>query len=458
MKRIVLSLLLAWLLFQLCAISLEESIELARKNNNSLLIARENIFQAEETYKEVRGSLLPQLTLAGGYTLSKTYLPESSQAPAMDFSTGLDSLASDNDEYLAGVMSGVMNSLLPTSPMKEGSISAALQFQQVLFLGGKLVNGIRAVDRYRSIQRLQYKLVEQEVVANTTQLFYACLLTDKLVTVQQEGLATAQRHLQRMEAFQSEGQVSEFDLLRARLEVAKLEPQLLQAQNNYDLALAAFRKQIGSYEENSVPEGEFILPPSLEISLEEARSQGVENRIELELADIGTQVAKIKWNAEKGNYLPNIFLLGNAALYTAADEFAIQKDDFGTNYSIGIGISVPLFTGLTNTAKRNGAKHAYLQARLQQQDYEEMIRLQITQDYQKLQHAWENYRVQTENIRLAERSLQLAQVRYENQVGIQLEVFDAQTMLSAIKLQYFQSIYEVIWAQQSLQKSIGISL
>jgi outer membrane protein TolC len=52
----------------------------------------------------------------------------------------------------------------------------------------------------------------------------------------------------------------------------------------------------------------------------------------------------------------------------------------------------------------------------------------------------------------------LAQVRYENQVGIQLEVFDAQTMLSAIKLQYFQSIYEVISANQNLQRSIGISL
>lgn len=61
-------------------------------------------------------------------------------------------------------------------------------------------------------------------------------------------------------------------------------------------------------------------------------------------------------------------------------------------------------------------------------------------------------------MRLAEQGLELARVRYENQVGIQLEVFDAQTTLSAIKLQYYQAIYEVISATRMLQKSLGTTL
>ncbi|HOC95105.1 MAG TPA: TolC family protein [Candidatus Cloacimonadota bacterium] len=456
MKRIITCFLATLVLAQIGAISLEESIGLARQNNRKLLMAKEDVLMADQTYNEVRGTLLPQLNLVGGYTLSKTYLPDSAKIPAMNFAAGLDTLATRNDYYLAGVVSGIYNGMLPSSPIDEGSIAAQLQFSQVLFLGGKLVNGIRAADRYRSIQRLQYQLADQEMVVTTTQLFYACLLADKLTVVQQEALDTARRHLSRMEAFNAEGQVSEFDLLRARLEVAKLEPQLLQARNNYELALSAFQKQIGS--PDAVPEGEFLLPPPLQLSLEEAEAQGLENRLEIELADIATEVARIKWNAEKGNYLPNVFLQANASLYTAADEFAIEKDDFGTSYSIGIGVQLPLFTGLSNSSKRRNAEHAWRKARFQQNEYEDLIRLQITQDYQKLQHALENYRVQEENIRLAERSLVLAQVRYENQVGIQLEVFDAQTMLSAIKLQYFQSIYEVISANQNLQRSIGISL
>ena len=70
----------------------------------------------------------------------------------------------------------------------------------------------------------------------------------------------------------------------------------------------------------------------------------------------------------------------------------------------------------------------------------------------------ENHELQAENIRMAERSLELAQVRYDSQVGIQLDVFDAQITLSGIRLQYLQSVYEIIINQLRLQKSIGIKI
>ena len=136
----------------------------------------------------------------------------------------------------------------------------------------------------------------------------------------------------------------------------------------------------------------------------------------------------------------------------------IEADDFGTNYSVGIGISIPLFDGMSNRAKVKAAHHDYLLSRIQQRDAAALIRLEITQNYNNLRHAEENYRVQQENMRLAEQGLKLARVRYENQVGIQLEVFDAQTTLSAIKLQYYQAIYEVISATRMLQKSLGTTL
>lgn len=459
MKRTALILCLLIWAYGAFAITLEESLALARQNNKTLQMAREEVQKARQTYNDVRGYLLPQLTLQGGYQLSRTNIPDSSIPAPVDVAAGLDSnTATDDDQYLAAVMSNMINSMIPTNPVDEASLAMQLKFTQVLFLGGKLINGIRAVDRYRSIQFLRSGLVEQEVVVQTTELFYQCILAGKLHQLQTEGLNLANRHLQRVESFYNEGQVSEFDLLRARLEVAKLKPQVLEAQNNYQLALAAFRRQVGVDDAEVVPEGEFVLPESMEITLAEALAEGKNKRVELELADIATQIAQIKYNAEKGNYLPNVALEAGYSLFTKADDFSIESRDFGSQYSIGIGIQIPLFTGLSNTSKRKYAKHDYQQARLQQRDYEDLIELEIRQNWQSWQHALENYQVQTENIRMAERGLQLAQVRFDNHVGIQLEVFDAQTMLAAVKLQYFQSIYEVITKQLKLQKSIGIKL
>ncbi len=443
----------------LSGISLEESLDLSRQRNSALLMAKEELSKAEQGYYEVRGGFLPKLSLSGAYSLDRTYLPDSALSDPIDLTQLLNPFtASDNDYILAGSMSGIANSLLPSSPMNEGSLAASLQLEQVLFAGGRLRNGLKATRRLQEIARLNLRLKEQDVDLQTVQMFFSCLLTERLVEVQEQALETARLHVEQVEMFYREGLAAEFDLLRARLELAKLEPQLVQAQSNNDLALAAFRRQIGDPEGTATPEGQFELPPELDLSLDEALELGLGNRMELIMAALATELRELQWKAERGSYFPTLGLQASASLYTAADGFGIEAEDFGTNYSVGIGISIPIFDGLSTQARVRAARHDYLLAQLQQQDYEDLVRLEITQNHQRLRHAEENFSVQRQNIQMAERSLQLATVRYENQVGIQLEVLDAQTTLSAIKLQYYQAIYEVIHATRQLQKSLGIIL
>ena len=464
MKRLFTLASLCLVLAGLSAISLEESVNMALKNNRQLLIAKEEVEKAKMTYNDVRGMLLPQINLQGGYELSRTNLPPNALPPAVDFTQGIRipdtgyEAYLDNDYYLAGALSQVVNSMIPSSPKDQASVALQVKMTQVLFLGGKLINGIKAVDRYRSIQRLNYWVQEQDLVLKTNEIFYQCLLAEKLAQVQQDGLNMAKQHLDRVEAFFEEGMVSEFDLLRARLEVAKMEPQVLQAQNNYELALNAFRIHLGSDDTELKPEGEFVLPAELDVELSQAMEAGKKDRVELELIDIATEVSMIKYNAEKGNYLPNIALQADYSLYTAANDFSIEKDDFGSRYSIGIGIQIPIFTGLSNSSKRSFAKSEYLQAQYKQRDLNDLIGLEITQNWNNWQHAKQNYQVQTQNIQMAERSLEMAQDRYDNHVGIQLEVFDARITLSGIRLQYLQAVYNVIISQLKLTKSMGTKI
>ncbi|MCB5234852.1 MAG: TolC family protein [Candidatus Cloacimonetes bacterium] len=460
MKKWITLILSVVLSLSLFGITLEESIDLARQNNKDLLMAEMEVSKADNTYYDVRGTLLPQISLQGGYSLSKTHLPNKvKNASIPSVSQMLDpDQATQSDWMIAGVLDGITAGMVPSSPKEEGSLAMQLKMDQVLFLGGKLINGIKGVDRYRSIQRLQYSVKEQDVILQTTQLFYATLLAKKVVEIQEEALATARAHLNRVQIFESEGQVSEFDLLRAQLEVAKMEPGLLKAQNDYELALEAFRKQIGAEDKNFIPEGEFILPNIPDISLDEAQEIAMQERTELELLNIATEIKQLTFNAERSNFMPNVAMNASASLYSAADGYAIKKDDFGTQYSIGIGFSIPIFTGLSNSNKISYARHDLSLAKLQEENTRDLIRLQIKQNHHKLTHAVQNYEVQEQNIRMAQRNLELAQVRFENQMGIQLEVFDAQTMLSSIKMQYIAAIYEVIAAERELTKSIGYKL
>lgn len=459
MKKVIFTaLIIAAAMLALNALTLEQCLELARKNNKELLSAQSDIVIADQTYYEVRGYLLPQITLQGGYQLSTTWLPDSARPPTMDFSESLDEFASANDSTLAGVMTGFYSGMIPRSPLEEGSLAGQIKLDQIVFSGGKLINGVKAVKRYRSIQKLRYKLLEQEIVTRTTDMFYQTVLARKIYEIQQEALATATRHLNRVELLNQEGQVSDFDLLRARLEVAKLRPEVVKSHNYYDLALNAFRNQIGYTGPELFLVGEFVLPQFMEEDLETALAMAAKQRIELELISINTEISKIRYNAERGNYLPNVALTAGYSVYTAADEYKIERKDFGTAFNVGIGFSIPLFTGFSNTSRRINAKHGYIQAQIQETDTQELIALEVRQTWQNLQHAIENYEVQLENIQMAETNLQLAQVRFENKVGIQLEVFDAQMTLNSIRLSYFNSVYELISANQKFKKAMGYIL
>ncbi len=470
MKRNLLILMLLCLAaLNLSALTLEQCLEQAKANNKELLSAKEDKMMADALYYDVRGSLLPQVTLQGGYNLTKTWVPNSSIPGKFDFASSLTNTATEDDSTLADIMTGFANSMIPASPMKEGSFATQLQLKQILFSGGRLINGINAVGKYRSIQKLKIDLLQQDIITQTTDMFYQTMLAKKVWDIQEEGLDIATKHLNRVQILNGEGQISEFDLLRARLEVAKIKPQVVQARNNYELALSALKKQIGSKDTSFALEGDFILPTepfitststsdSLIMDLTTAQQNAASKRIELKLASINSEINHIKFKAEKGNYLPSVMLTADYSIFTAADEYAIQKDDFGSSIGVGIGFSIPLFTGLSNTSKRTYAKHQWTQALIKEDDAKQGIDLQVKQTYQNLQTALENYQVQKENIKLAERSLQLAQVRYENQVGIQLEVFDALVMLNSIKLGYYNSIYEVISATQKFQKAMGFTL
>ncbi|MCB5263310.1 MAG: TolC family protein, partial [Candidatus Cloacimonadaceae bacterium] len=114
MKRWITLILSASCCMMLSAISLEESINMARQNNKNLLMAAREIDKADEQYRDVRGSLLPQLNLQGSYSLSKTYLPDSAGGVIPSVTDMLDEdEATDTDKLIAGALDGIVGGMIP---------------------------------------------------------------------------------------------------------------------------------------------------------------------------------------------------------------------------------------------------------------------------------------------------------------------------------------------------------
>ncbi|HOE91250.1 MAG TPA: TolC family protein, partial [Candidatus Cloacimonadota bacterium] len=166
--------LLSCLFVSMPALSLNEAIDMAKKNNKQFLGQAEDVEMAEYLYQDVRGMLLPQISLNGSVQKSKTYLPDVTQ-------TGFSFNNVTSESNLASTLDKL---LLPGKSTEEASIAAQLKAQQVLFSGGKLINGIKVAQKYRNLQKKTYELQEEQLVFDITKAYYELVLLNEVVNIQ----------------------------------------------------------------------------------------------------------------------------------------------------------------------------------------------------------------------------------------------------------------------------------
>lgn len=444
-------------LFSQLSLSLDESIELAKKGNKDLEKAREEVGKYRQEYNNVRGNLLPQVSLSGGYQFKNTHLPDSAVEGYETLSSFLDDSATETDNTIAYYIDSSFSSLLPDQDSDEHTLAGNLELSQVIFMGGKLINGIKVADKLYHLQEKKYDVEEQNLIYETIELYYQTKLAGEVVLIQQKGLELAELYHKQVEDMYDEGLVSEYDLLRAELEVQKLKPQVMEAEKNHNLALENLADHLDIEETNLELTDEIILESVEEITLDSAIEEALAGRKELELSQIGVSVSEVLLKYEKGNFLPNIGLTAEYSVY-GLDESKIEDDDWGNSYQVGIGFSMPLFTGLSNTSKIKKAKHSLRQSQLDHQSLQELIELDVRNSFLQWQADQEKVITQQQNEQLAEKGLEIANARYENQVSNQLEVIDAQLQLRGARLSSMNAQYSALISYKKLIKAMGRKL
>lgn len=80
------------------------------------------------------------------------------------------------------------------------------------------------------------RAVTQDVVYAAQSAYYDLLLSQHLVQIAEEDVRSAKVHLQTVEKRRAGGVVSDFDVLRAQVELSNYEASLLWARNAINLS------------------------------------------------------------------------------------------------------------------------------------------------------------------------------------------------------------------------------
>jgi len=122
---------------------------------------------------------------------------------------------------------------------------------------------------------------------------------------------------------------------------------------------------------------------------------------------------------------------------------------------IGAKITLPIFDGLQKNWKVNQSKLAVLKAENDLKMLTQSIDLDIANANASLQNAVSSLENQKKNIDLAEEVFKLTKIKYDEGVGSNLEIVNAESALREAQNNYFTALYDAILASIDFKKAQG---
>lgn len=408
-------------------LTLKDSINTAIMNNRSIQIQEEQIDYARANVMYARSAFLPYLSAGYSYALNDA-------VPSFPTPNGA---RKDNGIYY-GYNSNNLLSINAKETIYSGGANSAAYKQAKL--------NVKVADETVRSAKL-------DVEFECRRLFYGLLLGYETLRIAQDLVGQAQAHYEQTKMMFNQGTASKFDVLQSKVQISKLMPQLISAQNSIDLIMADFKKLLVIRMSEAVAIDGKLDYKLIEIREDAYRDEAYGRNPQMILKLLGIDINKWAIEYAKAGWLPQV---------TTTANYTFQSDDVGvlilprqSNWNIGVQASMALFDGFATKAKVDQAKAMYNQSRLQKEDVSDQVAVDIKQACLNLKESKTLIDSQKDTIVEAEEALRLANVRFNNGVGINLDVLDAQTSLAQVEQNLAQGIYDYLMAKAQLNRVMG---
>jgi outer membrane protein TolC len=411
--------------------TLDECVARALDRNPSVINAREAVARARGGIIEARSGFLPNLSLSGSYN----FLEEVQTIELPDPITGqtVESKLDFTRDY-----------------------QFRLTLSQSLYTGGRLGSSYSLARRGRDMARSDLDLSQAEVAMEVIRSFYQLLLAREGVEVTGEAIRTAEEFLRVVKARYETGEASHFEVLRAEVEVANLEPALISATNGVALSELALKRTMNLDQEDEVDFiGEFQ-PVGFEIRAEQAIEIALANRPELESLRVQEEMAEQSIRLAKAGRLPTLSASFNYDVLT--NTITLDSDELDKTYAGYLNLSVPIFDGLKTRSQIAQAESDLRSVQTAMEELESAIELEVRSRLLEIQAARERLDSQEMNVGLAQEGLDIANQRYLQGYATNLEVMDAQLALVQARQNRLEALHDLNLAVAEARKAMGVLL
>ncbi|MBQ2851914.1 MAG: TolC family protein [Bacteroidales bacterium] len=409
-------------------ITLDEAIEIALSESNTIKIADMTIEKTGYAKKGAYSALYPNISATGNYqrTLKK-------QVMVMDMGMG------EPLEIEVGTDNNVSAGITAAMPLVNAQLWQSLK--------------LSALDVELAIEQARSSKIS--LVSQVKQSFYAVLLAKEAYNVYKEVYDNAQKNFEDTEKKYKVGKASEFEYLRAKVNVNNAEPEVFNAENSVVLAIWQLKAIMGiDLNTNIDIEGRLAdYEDEVLSSMLVSDSISFENNTNLLQLKLQDEMLSRTIKMSKFQYIP-----------TLSAQFAYNYNAMGNTFDmnwnpysvVALSLNIPIFDGFS---KRNNIR--------QYKKTQDILRLNIEDTERNLNIALENYKNQMNTsvkrytaaeatLEMAQKSYDISEKMYELGKATLVELNDAQLALTQAQLTMSQAIYQFMINKASIDELMGV--
>jgi outer membrane protein TolC len=330
---------------------------------------------------------------------------------------------------------------------------AEFSVQQLLYNGGRTSIQNDLARNLVDVESINNQRLQQSIVFSVARAYLLLLKAERIVAVQELTIANLRDHVATADLLYRSGKVSQLDVLKAQTQMALANEELVKAKN----AVTARRQELfGSmgvdtiYDFRTVDITEALWQREQSRTLREDSLLALLDRHpDIQRAELDVQGREQEVSLAQTDYYPSVFARG---IYNWEDSRVLPGNK---NWNIGVGLSLPLFQGGATQASVEQAKSRTEAARATREALRQRLQVAVRTTLTTLDDTRSRVRSATEIVHLAEETERVASLKYRSGKGTNLDVLDAETVLTNARINYIQVLTDYAIATAELNFNLG---
>ena len=419
---------------QKVSLSVDQAIDLALKNNKQYKQAEADLEKSNYQINEAWGYAMP--TITGNIQYTRTLKPN------VFFITQTDSSGKSR-----------INKLQIGA---DNAYTMGISINQALF--SKTVGtALEVAEIYEDYSSEGLRSSKLATIFNTKKAYYSALLAKSFYNDAKKIYDLTEANYNNVHEMYKNGMASEFDELRLSVQLSNTAPKVLQAENSFKLALLNLKNTIGA-DANSELElsDEFKLTQVGADQTSNASEISIDNNATIKQLEIQKSLLDKNTEITEAGFWPSLYAFGSFSRQTQANNFDFGSYSWVNSASVGLQLSIPIFSGLQTYWKVEQNKVDARKLDYQIDYLKDNLKLSANQAALKLSESKKRVDAQEKSVGQAEKALSIAEARFKNGVGLQLEILDAQVALSQTLTNRSQAIYDYLIAKAEWEQAVGL--